>query len=323
MSTKIPIPAEVASFPKGTVIDEQFEVVSLLGHGGTGFVLKAIDHKNQDRLVALKFLSPKFAKDKTLLARFYNEVRTAQKLDHPSIVELYDVRESNSGYHYISMEFVEGESLTKIIYADSPLTFLEIRCIFEQIVKGITHAHAHDIIHRDLKPDNVIVKADKSAKLTDFGVAKSLTAGLDLTKTGEGLGTINYMAPEQLSAKKADHRADIYSLGILGFEMAERRRPFEHKTWVGLAAMHIRDPLPSLTNAEVPSWFSKLLQKAASKDVDERFQSGNEILTVLDKQAHAVGGSTERRSLAGLLLGIIVLIVAGVLFLIFGKNRTF
>ncbi len=273
------------SFPKGTLIASRYEVVGRLGSGGMGLVLEVVDRALENETIALKMLYPEMSRDKTQFARFRNEVLISRKLAHPNIVRLYDFGAAAKGYYYISMEYASGGSLGQRIrdMRDEPLPFDEkIRILFE-VAQGLSGAHRQGVVHRDLKPDNILLAEDGSVKLTDFGLARSLGVDKGFTNTGETVGTPFYMAPEQLRGEKADQRADIYSLGILAFELATGVRPFVDDDYMTLARMHFVDPLPKIVTkgSGIPRWFESFLAKCCEKNCEDRFQTVDEVSQVL------------------------------------------
>jgi len=201
-----------------------YRIVEAVGRGGMGVVYKAEDTRLK-RTVALKFLPPELTRDPEAKERFVHEAQAASALQHNNICVVHDIDETDDGQMFISMEYLEGETLKKRI-GRGPLKIEEAIDIAIQIARGLTKAHEHGIIHRDIKPANIMVTTDGVAKIVDFGLAK-LSGWTILTKTGSTLGTAAYMSPEQARGEALDHRTDIWSLGVVLYEMLIGKRPFE------------------------------------------------------------------------------------------------
>lgn len=272
---------EHSSFPQGTLIAGRYEVVGRLGSGGMGLVLQVRDRALENEQIALKMLYPEMSRDKTQFARFRNEVLISRKLAHPNVVRLYDFGAAAKGYYYISMEFASGGSLGQRIYdiETKPLSFPEVVRILFEAAQGLSGAHRQGVVHRDLKPDNILLSESGEVKLTDFGLARSMDVDKGFTNTGETVGTPYYMAPEQLRGEKADQRADIYSLGILAYELATGKRPFVHDDYMTLARMHFVEPVPkfAVSGSGIPKWFERFVEKCCEKDREDRFQTADEV----------------------------------------------
>ena len=254
----------------------KYEIIGELGQGGMGVVYKARDPAI-GRLVALKTLTPELLSDPELLRRFYREARSAGNLQHPNIVTIYDLGESE-GRPYIAMEFVEGESLQKIIARQDPIPLaLKLR-IISQCCQGLDHAHKHGVIHRDIKPANILVKNDGTAKVVDFGIAH--LESTTITKTGVFMGTVHYSSPEQLNDGRVDVRSDVWSIAVVLYEFLAYRRAFEGANFASLIAKVLNtDPEP-LTRfcPEVPPALEALIFRCLRKNPDERPQSLDELL---------------------------------------------
>jgi hypothetical protein len=246
-----------------------------------GMVVKVVDRALDNEIIALKILYPHLSRDRTQFGRFRNEVLVARKLAHPNIVRLYDFGAAGKGYYFISMEFVEGGNLGQRIYGmrQERLSFSEIRGVLYEICQGLACAHRQGVVHRDLKPDNILLGEASEVKLSDFGLARSLVVDKGFTETGETVGTPYYMAPEQLRGERLDPRVDIYSLGILAYEMAVGRRPFYDDNYMNLARLHFKEPIPDFASKEsgIPLWFEKLVQKCAAKDREDRYENADAI----------------------------------------------
>lgn len=271
----------------------EYEILDKVGEGGMGAVFKAMD-KNLDRLVAIKALHPTFTTNQEVTERFKQEARVQATLVHPNVVNLYNFFEE-SGFFYIVMEYIEGETLAARIRRTGLLPPQVSIPIFEQILNGLSFAHAKGIIHRDLKPSNILIDSANNAKIMDFGVAK-IIGDRSMTKTGTKMGTIYYMSPEQvLGQKDIDGRADIYSLGITLFEMLTGRLPFktEGSDFVIMQQI-VQNEMPSVKEyyPYVPEKIDAAIFKATRGDRNIRFQTCDEFLHFLHNDAP----DTEKQS---------------------------
>lgn len=268
-----------------TVINERYEIVELLGSGGMGWVARALDRRLDNTELVLKFLHSHLVEDEELFQRFKNEIRLMRELTHPNIVRTFDYGEDGERGYYITMEYVKGRTLGQLLKAErgKGLPFDEIAHILYHIASGMAYAHAQGVIHRDLKPDNILIDEMGEAKISDFGLARSLIGEHNLTQTGNTVGTPNYMSPEQLQGEPLDHRCDIYSFGILAYEGCSGKRPFESENYLDLAKQHMFFPLPKMgtTNTDIPVWFQGFLEQCTHKKRDKRIQSFEEIGTLL------------------------------------------
>lgn len=296
-------------FDTGSLLAGRYEVVSTIGTGGMGWVLHVLDRSLDRKSIALKVLYPHLVQDETTFARFRNEVVIARELNHPNIVRTYDIGQTESGFQFISMEFVHGNSLKELIYNGSQkgLPFQDAVRVLHEIAAGIAHAHSRGIVHRDLKPDNVLVSKLGEVKIADFGIARSLWQDHGLTKTGGAVGTPYYMAPEQLSGEQVDHRCDIYALGIIAYELVSGRRPFDDACFLNLAQMHLTKELPEIEG--VPAWYQDLARACTAKDPAHRISSMAEIAELLREhtptgQIKPLSRSAYHQSVAMVLSGL-------------------
>jgi len=236
----------------GKVLMGQFEVLDLFGEGATGAVYKA-RQRTMDRLVAIKFLRPEYARETEVVKRFRREAKAAARLAHPNIITVHLVGETDDGIPYLVMEFVEGTDLSDVLSKEAPLKRERAFRIAAQIADALAEAHAHGIVHRDLKPANIklCAKRDQSdfVKVLDFGIAKILqdeqSQETRLTKTGTVFGTPYYLSPEQASGDEVDHRSDIYSLGVILYQMVTGHLPFSSKSGIEVLVQHIKNPVPA------------------------------------------------------------------------------
>jgi serine/threonine protein kinase/Tfp pilus assembly protein PilF len=270
----------VADMKVGSTFADRFHILEKLGKGGMGGVYKARDI-NIDENVALKLLNPEIASDEQTLQRFRNELKLTRKISHRNICRVFDLSEYE-GIHYIAMEYVSGEDLKSLIHRVGQLTVGKAVIIARQICEGLNEAHRLGVIHRDLKPQNVMIDGEGNAKVMDFGVARSVKSK-GITEEGVIVGTPEYMSPEQVEGNEIDGRADIYSLGIILYEMLTGRLPFEGKTPLSVAVKQKSEkPLnPRRLNSQIPENISRLILKCLQKKADERYQDVSQLLAEL------------------------------------------
>ncbi|MBI3650587.1 MAG: protein kinase [Acidobacteria bacterium] len=270
----------------GQTIAGKYRIEVKLGAGGMGQVYRATRLNIGDR-VAVKILQPEFADQPQLIKRFHLEAQAAARLKHPNVVAVYDFGTTASGLMYLVMEMVEGHSLREVMNRHGRFTPHEAYKVVAQICAALDEAHHHNIVHRDLKPDNILVASTthgKLVKVVDFGIAKLLNAAEDsekLTQTGAALGTPYYMPPEQCLGQAIDQRADLYSLGILLFEMLAGSVPFRAPTAGALMMQHVNDTPPPLTIFKVPIAVEAVVMRALAKAPRDRQQSAREFATQL------------------------------------------
>lgn len=258
------------------------EILEKIGAGGMGAVFKGRDLK-LNRTVALKVLLPGFMSDAEFKERFTLEAQAASALNHPNVCTIYQIGEEN-GVYFISMEFVDGENL-RAWRQNHPFDLISSLDLAIQAGKGLAHAHSKNIVHRDIKPDNIMVTHEGVAKIMDFGLAKSLQRKhAQLTKTGATVGTLCYMSPEQASGLPADHRADIFSFGVLLYELFSGKLPFSGDFELTiLYSILNEEPTPLReANAELPEQLETIVLRALQKDKDRRYQSMNELVADLE-----------------------------------------
>ncbi len=264
-----------------------YEIIERLGGGGMGIVYKARNLR-LDRFVALKFLSAHLRTDEGAISRFVQEAKSASALDHQNICTVYDIDESEQGRLFIAMAYHSGESLTEKMGA-GPMSVEDVLDYAEQIAEGLGAAHKAGIVHRDVKPANIIVTDDGCVKLVDFGLAKM--EDVSLTRTGITLGTPVYMSPEQASGEPVDHRTDLWSLGVVLYEMLTGERPFHGDYWeaVRYAVIHDEPLSVALFRQDVPNPLSRIVQTLLQKDPAARYQHAGDVLTDL----RAIRGETS------------------------------
>ncbi len=261
-------------------LNDRYELQSKIGDGGMAAVYKALDLK-LNRVVAIKILRDSYAADPQFLARFKREAEQAASLNHPNIVRVFDVGDEGD-VHYIVMEYVEGYSLKDVIVAEAPLPISRALEFGAQIADGIGYAHSTGLIHRDIKPQNILIDTSGRVKVTDFGIAKSATAST-LTEAGITLGTVHYFSPEQAKGLPVMPQSDIYSIGVVLYEMLTGRIPFDSDNPVALALKHIEEMPPPLRryNPSIPPVVEQIVLKALSKDPNQRFTTATQLSKAL------------------------------------------
>ncbi len=316
---------------RGTTINERYEIIEELGRGGMGNVYRVVDKKINEEM-ALKLLHPAVAAEEKTIERFKNELKLARKITHKNVCRMYDLNEEG-GTLYITMEYVPGEDLKSMVKMTGQLSVGRAVLIAKQICEGLTEAHRLGVVHRDLKSRNIMIDKEGNAKIMDFGIARSLkTKGI--TDDGIMVGTPDYMSPEQVKGEETDPRSDIYSLGIILFEMVTGKIPFEGDTSFSIALKHKTElpPDPREFNTQIPEEFSRVILKCLEKDREKRYQRADELASKLSKIEDEI--STEERVIprkktrieiprkrrrrfwiAGTFLSAVIIVVLGYLFL--------
>ena len=270
----------------GHVLNNRYQIKSVVGSGGMSRVFLA-DDLTSHKEVAIKMLREELANDNTAVHRFVHESKAVSMLSHPNIVAVYDIS-VDSEEKYIALEYAEGITLKEYLHEHGPLSPDETIHITLQILSALQHAHSRGIIHRDIKPQNIIISPDGSIKLTDFGIAKVPNCET-ITMTNKAMGSVHYISPEQASGFPVDHRSDLYSLGIIMYEMICNRLPFDAETTIAVAYMQISSTAtpPSAYVSDTPKGLEQILLKAINKKPADRFESATQMLECLNRLALA------------------------------------
>ena len=265
----------------GRLLDGRYEILEIIGTGGMAVVYKARCHR-LNRLVAIKILKDEFARDEEFRRRFRAEGEAVAMLSHPNIVQVYDVSTSDSA-NFIVMELIDGISLKEYMEKKGVLNWKETLHFSLQIAKGLEHAHSRGIVHRDIKPHNIMVLKNGSVKVMDFGIARVMNKSNTLTK--EALGSVHYISPEQAKGGHTDNRSDLYSLGVVMYEMMAGRPPYDGESAVSVAIQHINGgaALPSAYNPNIPTGLEQIIMKAMALEPRDRYVSATEMLQDMEE----------------------------------------
>jgi serine/threonine protein kinase len=321
----------------GEVLLDRYELQELVGSGGMSSVYRAHD-RLLDRTVALKVLHEHYRADPEYVERFRREARSVAVLSHPNIVTVIDRGEQDDA-QFIVFEYVDGENLKRLIERERPLPVATALSFATQVARGLSFAHRNGLVHRDVKPQNVLLNGDGQAKVTDFGIARAIDLPRGITQTGTVLGTSDYIAPEQAQGQQVDEQTDVYSLGVVLYELLTGEVPFPGENFVAVAMRHINDPPPSVraVRPDVPPRVDAAVQRAMAKRPSDRFPTMADFGRELD----ACAGDTEegtqviapppravhRRRLSPwplvvVLLGVIALGAAGAYLLFHGTGSS-
>lgn len=264
-----------------TIFSDRYEVIEELGRGGMGKVYRVYDNEIKDE-VALKIIIPEIAADKKAIERFRNELKLSRKITHKNVCRMYDIRKEDDKY-FFTMEYVPGEDLKSLLRKSKQLTLRMSINIAKQVSEGLAQAHKLGIVHRDLKPSNIMIDREGMIRIMDFGIARTHST-MGFTGTRMMVGTPEYMSPEQAEAKEVDHRSDIYSLGILLYEMVAGKVPFEGDTPISVILKHREEKPqdPKEIRMQIPRYVSRLILKCLEKDKEKRYQNVDELLVDLE-----------------------------------------
>jgi serine/threonine protein kinase len=283
----------------GAIFASRYEILDMVGKGGMGEVYRVYD-LNVAEVMALKLLLPNIASDDNIIKRFTNELKLARKIAHRNVCKMYDLNEDD-GVPYITMEHVSGEDLKSLIKSEGRLPEEYVIDIVIQVCEGLAEAHKSGVVHRDLKPQNLMIDERATVKILDFGIARSMEAR-GMTRTGMMIGTPEYISPEQAEGEESDQRSDIYSLGVILYEMITGRVPFKGDTALSVALKHkTQIPLaPRKLNPVISDGLSQVILTCMQKDKESRYQEVRELLTDLirlkEKRVYANNLPSRRKS---------------------------
>lgn len=274
------------------ILGNRYQLQDLIGVGGMAKVYKATDRLLQ-RDVAIKILKDQYAEDDEFVKKFSNEALSAARLTHVNIVSVYDIGEDlieGKKIHYIVMEYVDGETLKDLIDREKIISNHDIVDYSIQIAQALNQAHSSNIIHRDIKPQNILMDKYGLLKVTDFGIAR-VSTNATITYTSSILGTVHYISPEQAKGKFVDEKSDLYSLGVVMYEMATGKVPFDADNSVGIAVMHIQDEpeSPIKLNEDLSPRLNDIIMKLLEKDPQKRFKNANELIRALEDNSYDIG----------------------------------
>jgi tRNA A-37 threonylcarbamoyl transferase component Bud32 len=283
----------------GELIGGRYEIEELVGTGGMSSVYRARD-RVLERRVALKILHEHFSADPEYVERFRREARAIARLNHPNIVTVIDRGEFGKR-QFIVFEHIPGENLKEVVEREGQLPVAQALALTHQIARGLAFAHQHGVVHRDVKPQNVLLDESGTAKVTDFGIARSLDPGEELTQTGTLLGTSDYIAPEQASGEPIDARSDQYSLGVLLYELLTGEVPYPADSFMAVAMRHLRDPVPSVRERrrDVPDRVDKIVARAMAKRPADRFPSTEAMMGAIEGALADTGEGAGRNEATG------------------------
>jgi eukaryotic-like serine/threonine-protein kinase len=276
----------------GEVLSDRYEVEELVGTGGMSSVFRAHD-RLLDRKVALKVLHQQYSEDAEYVERFRHEARAVAALSHPNIVTVID-RGEHGGRQFIVFEYIDGENLKALIERRGPAPVTTALELALQVARGLSFAHQQGLIHRDVKPQNVLLNGDGQAKVTDFGIARSLDVQHGMTQTGTVLGTSDYIAPEQAQGQRVDEHSDVYSLGVVLYELLTTEVPFPGENFVAVAMRHINEAPPAVRDRrpDVSPRLEAAIQRAMAKRPEDRFPTMADFCTELEANLAEAQGST-------------------------------
>src|SRR5213594_2718339 len=268
----------------GTLLGTRYEILATLGEGGMGTVYKAQDRELR-RLVALKVIRPEMASRPEILERFKREILLASQVTHKNVLRIHDLGEAGE-IRFISMHYVEGTNLKGLLEREGPLALDNGLPLARQIGEALQAAHDAGIVHRDLKPPNILIDRDGNAYIADFGISRSLAEGGTMTDTGAILGTVDYMSPEQARGETPDHRGDLYSFGVILYEMFTGSLPFRASNALSIMMKRLHEDAPSMRQARpgLPAWLAAIVARAMRREPEDRYQSAGDLVRDLERQ---------------------------------------
>ncbi len=301
---------------QGSTLGERYEILAVIGKGGMGWVYKARD-REIDRIVALKVIREDLARDENIIKRFKDEIILARKVTHKHVLRIYDIAEAE-GRKFISMPFIEGRDLKDVITEEGAFPVERALEVGRQVLEALKSAHDAGVVHRDLKPQNIMIDKDGTVCVADFGIAKSADTG-GLTVTGQIVGTPEYMSPEQAEGKDVDFRSDLYSFGLILYEMLTGRVPFRADSIISTLMLRLREKpqVPSKANPAVPPWLDRLVMRTLEKEVEDRYSNADEILRDINLQTVKRRVRLKPRTVI-LIAAVVVTGIAAALF--FGRQ---
>jgi serine/threonine protein kinase len=329
----------ITGLTRSSTFAQRYEVIEELDKGGMGKIYRVFDKKIEQE-VALKLLRPEIAADRDTITRFKNELKFARNISHRNVCRMYDLGEEGNAY-YITMEYISGENLKSSIRRMERLTVKKAISIAKQVCEGLEEAHRLGVVHRDLKPGNIMIDSEGNARILDFGIARSLRSK-GMTGLGVMIGTPEYMSPEQVDGEETDHRSDIYSLGVILYEMATGRVPFKGDTPISVAVKHklAIPPAPNEVNPQISEDLNRLIMRCLEKDKEKRYQSANELFSELiriekgipitekvrlkkrkPKKIAKPGEIIWKKAIfRGVWIGSVLIIIIMILLLLFGRH---
>ncbi len=285
-------------FETETLIDGRYRPLRVLGEGATGAVVLVEDTTLGERRLALKLLLPHLVSSHSSLSRFRTETRITMSLSHPNIVQTFGMGRHKNSFYYLKMEYCDGVSLRSLLEKNPDGLPVSIAIgILRDVASALHYAHERGVIHRDLKPENIIITPDGNAQLLDFGLAQTFLPDSRVTGAGTILGTPSYMSPEQLDADILDRRCDIYSFGILAWELITGKRPFVADTLLAIAEAHLKEDIPCLSEDTAPAWLNELIQNCSKKKRIQRPDSMIEVFAILDTHSDRPASTFINRDL--------------------------
>jgi len=283
----------------GDILKNRYEITELLGEGGMAFVYKALD-KELQRYVAIKTLKPSYVGQESFVERFKREAQVASNINNPNIVQIFDW--GIEDVPYFVMEYVEGNSLTQILAKKKQLSISDVIYIGSRVANGLHAAHSNGLVHRDIKPGNILITSEGKVKVTDFGIVAIQNESSDITKTGSVLGTATYISPEQAKGEPVSRQSDLYSLGIVLYELLLGKPPFEGESPVSIATKHLTDKPEKLSGKrnDIPKGLENAILKLLSKNSSDRFKSAEDLRAVLIQQNSLLKKQETQESLIDL-----------------------